>query len=45
MTVSLIVAMNLNRVIGVNGDLPWDLPDELAYFKQMTRGKPVVMVL
>ena len=43
MTVSLIVAMNLNRVIGVNGDLPWRLPDELAYFKLMTRGKPVVM--
>lgn len=43
MTVSLIVAMNLKRVIGVNGELPWRLPNELAYFKQVTRGKSVVM--
>ena len=43
MTIALIVAMNLNRVIGVDGDLPWRLPDELTYFKQMTRDKPVIM--
>ena len=43
MSIGLIVAMNRLRVIGVNGDLPWRLPKELAYFKSMTLGKAVVM--
>ncbi len=38
-----IVAMALNRVIGVNGGLPWRLKGELAYFKRTTLGHVVVM--
>ncbi len=38
-----IVAMDDNRVIGRNGDLPWHLPEDLAFFKQTTSGHPVVM--
>ena len=40
---SLIWAMSRNRVIGKNGRLPWDLPDEMAHFRRTTQGKPVIM--
>ena len=40
---SLIVAMDENRLIGLNNSLPWHLPADLAYFKRTTMGKPVVM--
>ena len=43
MRVSLIVAMAENRVIGNAGELPWRLPTDLAYFKRVTMGKPVLM--
>ena len=35
--------MDSNRVIGKNNSLPWHLPADLAYFKQTTMGKPVIM--
>ena len=35
--------MTQNRVIGREGTLPWRLPDELAYFREITLGKPVIM--
>ncbi len=38
-----IVAMALNRVIGVDGGLPWKLKGELAFFKRTTMGHVVVM--
>lgn len=41
--ISLVVAAALNGVIGVEGDLPWRLPDDLKRFKQITLGKPVIM--
>ena len=41
--VALIWAMSENRVIGRDGGLPWRLPDEMAYFKRTTMGKPVIM--
>ena len=40
---SLIVAMAQNRVIGINNQLPWQLPEDLQYFKSVTIGKPIVM--
>lgn len=40
---SLIWAMTRNRVIGIDNRLPWNLPDEMAHFRQTTRGKPVIM--
>ena len=40
---SMIVAMAENRVIGINNKLPWYLPNDLNYFKQVTMGKPIVM--
>lgn len=41
--VSLIVARGKNGVIGVNGDLPWRLKNDLQFFKETTLGKPIIM--
>ena len=40
---ALIVAMAQNRVIGRDNKLPWYLPGDLRYFKQVTMGKPIIM--
>jgi len=40
---SLIVAMDENRLIGSNNQLPWHLPADLAFFKRTTMGKPIIM--
>jgi dihydrofolate reductase len=40
---SLVVAMARNRVIGRHNAMPWHLPAELAHFKRVTLGHPVVM--
>lgn len=43
MILSLIAAMAEDRVIGLNNQMPWHMPADLAHFKQITLGKPVVM--
>jgi dihydrofolate reductase len=43
MTVSLIWAEAHDRVIGVDGGIPWRIPGEQALFKQRTMGSTVVM--
>lgn len=43
MRVSLIVAMDHARAIGVDNRLPWHLPDDLKRFKTLTLGKPMLM--
>ena len=43
MPLHLIYARSRNNVIGVNGDLPWHLPEDLAHFKRTTLGCPVLM--
>lgn len=43
MILSLIAAMDRNRLIGRDGRLPWRLPADLAHFKRLTLGKPVLM--
>jgi dihydrofolate reductase len=43
MRVSLVVAMARNRVIGRDNALPWRLPADLAHFRKVTMGHPVVM--
>ncbi len=40
---SLVVAMARNRVIGRDNALPWRLPADLAHFRKVTMGHPVVM--
>lgn len=43
MRLSLIVAMAANRVIGRDGRMPWHLPGDLARFKRLTMGYPLIM--
>lgn len=43
MTVTIVAAVARNGVIGVDGGLPWRLPDELALFKELTLGHVLVM--
>jgi dihydrofolate reductase len=43
MILSQIVAVAANGVIGKDNDLVWHLPDDMAYFKEKTKGLPVIM--
>ena len=43
MPITLIAAIDRNRVIGTDNRLPWRLPDDTAFFVRMTRGKTVLM--
>jgi len=42
-TISLVVAVAKNGVIGHRGALPWHLPEDLKRFRALTIGKPVIM--
>ncbi len=43
MPLHLIYARAANGVIGKDNALPWHLPEDLAHFKQLTQGCPVIM--
>lgn len=43
MTVSLIVAMSENGVIGHEGDMPWRMSEDLKRFKRLTMGHHLIM--
>lgn len=43
MNLTGIVAMTPERVIGKDGGLPWNLPDDLKFFKKQTTGHPIIM--
>lgn len=43
MTVSAIVAISNNRVIGSDNDIPWYLPADLKYFKKITLNHHIIM--
>jgi dihydrofolate reductase len=40
---SMIVATADNGIIGNDNQMPWHLPADLAYFKKVTLGKPIIM--
>ncbi len=40
---TLIVAMDRDRGIGNDNQLPWHLPEDLAHFKRLTSGHPIIM--
>ena len=41
--IQIVVAYARNRVIGRDNDLPWRLPGDLAHFKRVTMGSPIIM--
>lgn len=41
--ISMVVAMNNDRVIGINNTLPWHVPEDLKHFKTVTLHKPIIM--
>jgi dihydrofolate reductase len=41
--ISFLVAMDENRIIGKDNQLPWSLPEDLKYFKRVTMGHPIIM--
>ena len=43
MKLKLIYARAANGVIGLNNQMPWHLPEDLAHFKRTTLGCPVLM--
>lgn len=43
MDIHLIWAQDNNNAIGVNGNLPWYIPEDLKNFKKLTLNKPIVM--
>jgi len=43
MLVSAIVAMDKNKVIGVNNKIPWYLPSDFRYFKRKTTEHHIIM--
>lgn len=40
---NLILACGLHGQIGHQGALPWHIPEELKFFKEVTQGRPVIM--
>lgn len=43
MIISMIAAMDENRLIGAGNALPWHLPADFKHFKQVTMAKPIIM--
>ncbi len=41
--ISILVAMDKDGLIGKDNDLPWRLPNDLKYFKQLTTNHTILM--
>lgn len=41
--ISIVVAMNKGGIIGINNQLPWHIPEDLAHFKECTLNKAILM--
>lgn len=43
MELVLIAAVSENNVIGLNGNIPWKIPEDMKRFKELTMGHPIIM--
>ena len=43
MKISMMMAMDRNKLVGQQGDMPWRIASDLKYFKRITMNKPMVM--
>ena len=43
MSFEAIFAMSQNRVIGKDGKIPWHIPEDFKFFKEITLGHRVIM--
>ena len=43
LSIVMVAAMAENRVIGRNGGMPWHLPADMARFRRLTMGRPIIM--
>ncbi len=41
--IAIIAGLTPERVIGKNGTLPWDIPEDLKVFREKTKGSAVIM--
>lgn len=42
-SLSLVCALSRNHAIGIKNDLPWHIPQDLNHFKELTKGKPIIL--
>jgi dihydrofolate reductase len=40
---AIVVAMTTERVIGLNGSMPWHIPEDLRHFRRVTMGHAIIM--
>lgn len=43
MQITLVAALAQNRIIGNGNQIPWHIPEDFAFFKRYTTGKPIIM--
>ena len=43
MNLTLIAAISSNQVIGYNQTIPWEIPEDIKYFRETTMGQTIVM--
>ena len=43
MKITIVAAIASNNVIGQKNSLPWDIPEDLKRFKQLTSGHTILM--
>mgnify|MGYP002760349732 FL=1 len=41
--ITMIAAVSENNVIGSDGGIPWDIPEDMKHFRELTTGKTVIM--
>lgn len=41
--INIIAAVSSNGIIGASGRIPWDIPADMAHFKELTTGGAVIM--